>query len=164
VQRSAKTRSMNQARLEAEKQDKINRGETPAPAPTVKSHLTVEAGVKVWLGDRTAQNIGNRKAIRMGKILVEWVRERGGIWWKEITPLMMTEFFAAMSQRFASEHSGSLKIRWSIDNPASEARSVQSEAGDMGSTVWVPDQTITKFYKPFTTLFARNPSASIKTE
>jgi len=86
VQRSAKTRSMNQARLEAEKQDKINRGETPAPAPTVKSHLTVEAGVKVWLGDRTAQNIGNRKAIRMGKILVEWVRERGAFGGRKSRP------------------------------------------------------------------------------
>ena len=41
---------------------------------------------------------------------------------------------------------------------------MQSEAGDIGSTLRVPDQTITKFYKSFTTLFARNSSASIKRE
>src|ERR1700733_9677140 len=74
LQKSAKTRSITQAREEAEKQDRINRGEAPSSA--AESKLTVEAGIKVWLTDRTARKRGNEKAARMGGVLVEWLKNR----------------------------------------------------------------------------------------
>jgi integrase len=114
LQRSAKTRSITQARMEAEKRDRINRGEE-APT-TTDPRLTIMAGIKVWLDDRTAQKIGNVKAEFMGRVLVEWLRERNPpiLYWREITVMMMTEFFSAMSQRFSSDTSSSLKQHWSM--------------------------------------------------
>jgi hypothetical protein len=55
--------------LEAEKRDKINRGEIAA-AP-VASHTTVEQATRTWLADRTR---GDGKASLMGRVLVEWLK------------------------------------------------------------------------------------------
>jgi len=116
IQKSAKTRFMEQAKLAAEK---LSRGE-PDAGSAGKGTLagkTIESAVSKWLEVRTAEGIrANTKAKFIGATLVKWAREQKPsiTYLHEITTPVGTEFFIAMSKHYAKETSGSFKIHWAM--------------------------------------------------
>ena len=83
----------------------------PVEEPKVK---TLEAAIEDWLAFRTAENRGNEKAKLMGRILVEWMKDREVTFLGEITTNLTSHFFMDMSKRFSHGTSGSLKTHWSM--------------------------------------------------
>lgn len=111
VREPAGTRSFEQAKKFAADRDW---GEAPAAKPGV---ATVEQAVQDWLAFRAVEGKGNRKAKFVGQKLVDWCRDNGIVYLREITTNHTTQFFMLMSEVYASKTSktsNSLRVHWSL--------------------------------------------------
>jgi site-specific recombinase XerD len=112
VQKSAKTR--NFAGVKAAAEAKALQLAGKAPAVETKPRMTLETAVEKWLVLRAAEkkNRNDASAKRMGRVLVDWMREQKITFLHEITTALATDLFVAMSKRYRNGDSSSLKTHW----------------------------------------------------